>query len=231
MPIIKDETWLDAGQLFQLDASLSAEDKRNVLLCSLYFQLAASRKADKLQDPDQWFEAYQGCLQALGWRVARSGQYRKQFSAGLTFTWPEILQGLVHEGMPLNLQGVAQVLQPGRGLSEPASGRLAAHSVGRLGKGAKARQQVAVLMAVAHSSGSVDLLLVHFQTRQPIAQDITQARFDSSELQSEITASWLITRPDPLLFPEFREEIHERLKGRADHHLLRIDEGPCHVRT
>ncbi|WP_287809868.1 hypothetical protein [Pseudomonas sp.] len=225
MVTTKDETWLDAGQLLCIDAGLSDEDRQDVLLCSLYFQLAASKKIDKLEHAARWFEVYQGCLQNLGWQTVRSGQFAKAFPPGLAFTWQDILRGVVREGLPFDLKGVAQVFEPGQGLDDPARSRMAAHSIGVQGKGTKARHQVALLLASGHSGARMNLLLVHFQTRQVLTGDITQARFDSTALQGEVTAAWLSVRPDPFIFPEFREDMFDRLKGRADHHLLRIQDG------
>jgi len=224
----RNETWLNAGQLLCLDSAMAPKDKQDVLLSTLYFQLAASAKVNKPEHITEWFDVYQACLQAFGWRTLRSRQSCDHFPGSLVLTWPDILQTLMPDGVPGPLEAITQVFQPGRGLAEPARSQFAGQSVSENGS---ALYQVAVLVGVGHLSAHLDMLLVHFQTRQPITGDLTQATFDSSELEGGVMASWLTACPDGLIFPEYRDHIHQSLEGLAAQHVLRIDQVDHHVPT
>ncbi|EIK96518.1 hypothetical protein PMM47T1_11342 [Pseudomonas sp. M47T1] len=224
MPPVTYETWLDAGHLLFLDADLSATDKQDTLQSTLYFQLAASKKVDRLQHIEGWFDVYQNCLRSLGWSVLKEGHMNERYPGSLAFTLSDVLGALARRGLPFDVNGIAQAVRAGDSrLSRQGLDQFSRQSVGVLGDGEEPLRQVAALLGTAHSGARMNVLLVHFKTRQVVSDDITQATFKSCHIQGKVTASWLSARPDPWQFPDYRGEMIERLSARVTSELLRID--------
>jgi len=225
MKLQHDEAWLNGGQLLCLDSGMSLEHKQDVLLSSLYGQLLASAKSDKLGEVAQWFESYKRALRKLGWDMPRALEFSDRFPGNLTITWPDILKVLSRNGVPFSLDALMSIFQPGNGLVEPARSRFAKQTVSCLPDGSTPLCQVALLIGFGHSSPSMDVLLVHFRTRQPLAGDITQTVFESSQLEGQVHAIWMSACPDPWIYPDMREDVLDTLIGQTDQYWVRVDKG------
>lgn len=223
MTVEKHEIWLDGGQLLSLDGRLSAVDREDVLQSTLYFQLAASKKVDKLQHIQEWFEVYQQCLRAFGWRMHGDGELHERYPGSISFTLMDLLSALVRNGLPFALAGLTDLGRPqDRQLAATHARQFFEQSYAVLEPGERPLHQVAMLLGTASAGAQMNVLLIHFQTHQVLTGDLSQARFKSRELHGTITASWLGARPDPLLFSEFKPVILERLKARAGQLILPI---------
>jgi len=218
------ETWLDDGQLVCLDSTLPATDKQDILQSTLYFQLAASKKVNKLQHVERWFDAYQNCLRGLGWKVLREGQVQERYPHLLAFTLSDVVQALVRNGLPIELGDLQQVLPAGgSALTSLGLEHFFQHSFGVLNNSDGPLHQVAIFLSVARADACMHGLLIHFKTRQVVSGDITRAIFKCSSLQGEVAAVWLSARPDPWQFPDYQEVMTARLQARTTGELVRID--------
>lgn len=63
----KDQAAVDAGSLVSFVNNLTSQNKEDVLNGTMLAQLAASKKYDRYQDPENWFKFYLKVMENIGW--------------------------------------------------------------------------------------------------------------------------------------------------------------------
>ncbi|XP_078371717.1 uncharacterized protein LOC144655353 [Oculina patagonica] len=63
----KDEGLVDAGSLVSFTSELQGQQKEDVLNSTLLAQLAANKKYDRFDDPENWYKYYTSVMGQIGW--------------------------------------------------------------------------------------------------------------------------------------------------------------------
>lgn len=71
--------FVSAGSVISFTEGLDADARRDVLESTLFAQLAANAKAERMVDPASWYQHYGVVLQSMGWSVSSFALQRRSF--------------------------------------------------------------------------------------------------------------------------------------------------------
>ncbi|SEQ81714.1 hypothetical protein SAMN03159444_02527 [Pseudomonas sp. NFACC02] len=214
------EGHINAGCVVFMSAACSDQQKKDVMDCTLYTQLAASKRHSRFDAALDWRHTWLAALNRFGWAV-RSHDSRSlpaaEVGRGTVWDWVDkqlpafIPKSLFAEGAALATCSVKehpdqpavamlnrQVIETS--FEDPASG--------------VSERKIALQLAVFEPTTGLGLMVLSFTTRQPSSAELLVEVFNPEEVRGNIEMAFYSARVMEIVYAQFREKINQALNDR-----------------
>ena len=214
------EGYINAGCVVFMSAACSDQQKKDVMDCTLYTQLAASKRHSRFDAALDWRHTWLAALNRFGWAV-RSHDSRSlpaaEVGRGTVLEWLDkqlptfIPKALFSEGAVFATHSVKehpdqpavamlnrQVIETSS--EDPASGM--------------SERKIALQLAVCEPATGLGLIVLTFTTRQPLSGELLVEVFNPKEVQGNIEMAFYSAHMMEIVYAQFREKINQALNDR-----------------
>jgi hypothetical protein len=105
----KNSAWVNDGSIVTFTDDVNIQHQQDVLDSTLLAQLAANKKHDRVEDPENWYKFYKEILENIGW-VINTWNFEEYHASGSTFIVDEVIMeilGTIATGKELDVVKVA----------------------------------------------------------------------------------------------------------------------------
>jgi hypothetical protein len=224
------EGYINAGCVVFMSAACSDQQKKDVMDCTLYTQLAASKRHSRFDAALDWRHTWLAALNRFGWAV-RSHDSRSLPAAdvgrGTVWDWLDkqlpvfIPKALFSEGAVFATRSVKghpdqpavamldrQVIETSS--EDPASG--------------VSKRKIALQLAVSGPASGLGLIVLSFTTRQPSSAELLVEVFNPEEVLGNIEMAFYSAHVMDIVYAQFREKINQALNDRRADRVCALQE-------
>ena len=208
---------VNAGCLLFIPDSFTDLQKKDLVDCILYTQLAATKKHSRLDDPEGWRHTWVAALSRFGWPLLNHEQFSlpgDNFPTDTLWGW---LKTHRPPFVPLELIDPMEKIVQGSVSGhphQPAFKRLMRQVILPPEKASSVVHHVRLLLAGYHPSAGLCLIVLSFQTCQAVDDDLLTAVLDPGAIQGNVELTFYKVQMNDLLYGQYRDSIDQALTDR-----------------
>jgi hypothetical protein len=225
------EGHINAGCVVFMSATCSHQQKKDVMDCMLYTQLAATKRHSRFDAALDWRHTWLAALNKFGWAV-RSHDSRSlpaaEVGRGTVWDWLDkqlpsfIPRALFSEGAVFATRSVEgypdqpAVAMLNRQVIETSSSEDQVSGV--------SERKIALQLAVCGPTTGLGLMVLSFTTRQPSSAELLVEVFNPEEVQGNIEMAFYSVHSMEIVYAQFREKIAQALDDRRADRVCALQE-------
>jgi hypothetical protein len=215
------EGHINAGCVVFMSAACSEQQKKDVMDCTLYTQLAASKRHSRFDAALEWRHTWLAALNRFGWAV-RSHDSRSLPAAdagqGTVWDW---LEKQLPSFMPNALFSQGAAFAKGAVEARPDQPAVAMLNRQAIEISSSedpvsgvSERKIALQVAVCGPTTGLGLVVLSFTTRQPPNGELLAEVFDPKKVLGNIEMAFYSAHVMEIVYAQFREKIAQALDDR-----------------
>lgn len=228
---------VNAGSLLFFPEALEADRQNDILNSMLYLQLAASKKHERFSDFESWKDLWLAAALRFGWALKASEHVSEPLAAGA----PNTVWSLAAQGLSVSVPGSALTstetfmrLASAQPAAQAAIKLLAsqalrvedflADSNDQSGKAREGKSTFAFQLGFIAADRTLDMALVHFQTRQALTDGFLFEQIDPGQIFGNIEVSAYSMSLMEQVYAPFRDVFHSARQKQDPVLVMSIEE-------
>ena len=228
---------VNAGSLLFFPEALEADRQSDILNSMLYLQLAASKKHERFSDFESWKDLWLAAALRFGWALKASEHVSEPLAAGA----PNTVWSLAAQGLSVSVPGSALTstetfmrLASAQPAAQAAIKLLAsqalrvedflADSNDQSGKAREGKSTFAFQLGFIAAGRTLDMALVHFQTRQALTDGFLFEQIDPGQIVGNIEVSAYSMSLMEQVYAPFRNVFHSARQKQDPVLVMSIEE-------
>lgn len=224
------EGHVNAGCVVFMAAACSDQQKKDVMDCMLYTQLAATKRHSRFDAELDWRHTWLAALNRFGWAV-RSHDSRSlpaaEVGRGTVWDWldkqlPSFIPNAIFS------EGAAFATRSVEGYpDQPAVAMFSRQAIETSSEDPATRvseRRIALQLAVCGPTTGLGLMVLSFTTRQPSSAELLVEVFNPEEVQGNIEMAFYSVHLMEIVYAQFREKIAQALDDRRADRVCALQE-------
>jgi hypothetical protein len=223
---------VNAGCMLFFAKDITHDLKKDVLACTLYTQLAATKQYSRFNETKAWEERHLLAMNRFGWMMSASETFSHSAQSGMPaslWTW---IEHTLPSFMPTNAIAEAQacarqiyVANPGqRGFALFTCQVAAACGSSTEGSAVapdmaqrpEAKTKVVMQLGFVDSTAQLSLVTLCFSRRGPFTSGFLFEPINGDDIVGNLELTFRALRLQGVVYSQFRNPIDEKLQGRRD---------------